>query len=70
MELSHAEKLKQAGIRKYGSLEAYQQSLVERGRKGGSAPKKAPSGFAADRDRAKEAGRKGLATRWGNGKER
>lgn len=67
---TRAEKLKQAGIRKFGSLEAYKQSLAERGRTGGSAPKKTPSGFAADKNRAKEAGRKGLATRWGNGKER
>lgn len=67
---TRAEKLKQAGIRKYGSEQAYKEALAERGRVGGSAPKKTPSGFAADRNRAKEAGKKGLATRWGNGKER
>jgi len=35
MELSRAEKLEQAGIKKYGSIEAYKKALAERGRKGG-----------------------------------
>ena len=34
-ELTHAEKLELAGIKKYGSLEVYRQSLKERGKKGG-----------------------------------
>ena len=34
-ELTHAQKLEQAGIKKYGSLEAYRQSLKDRGSKGG-----------------------------------
>lgn len=32
---TRAEKLKQAGIKKYGSLEAYKEALAERGKKGG-----------------------------------
>ena len=34
-ELTHAQKLEQAGIKKYGSLKLYRQSLKERGAKGG-----------------------------------
>lgn len=68
MKLSIAEKLEQAGIKKYGSLEAYKKSLAERGRKGGKSPKTSPAGFAADPSRAKEASKKGLEARWNNGK--
>lgn len=32
---TRAEKLQAAGIRKYGSLAAYKQSMAERGKKGG-----------------------------------
>ena len=34
-ELTHAQKLERAGIKKYGSLELYHQSLKDRGKKGG-----------------------------------
>lgn len=34
-QLTRAQKLEQAGIRKYGSLEAYKKALRERGSKGG-----------------------------------
>lgn len=33
----HAEKLKQAGIRKYGSEEAWRKAMADQGRKGGKA---------------------------------
>lgn len=33
----HAEKLKQAGIRRYGSEEAWRKAKAEQGRKGGKA---------------------------------
>ena len=35
MEQTRADKLREAGIKRYGSLDAYLQSLKNRGRKGG-----------------------------------
>ena len=65
MEMSRAEKLRQAGIKKFGSLEAYTESLRERGRKGGISPKSTPSGFAAmTPDKRRKAALKGLKSRW------
>lgn len=63
--MTHREKLRQAGIKKYGSLEAYTESLRERGRKGGSSPKSTPSGFAAmTPEERRKAALKGLRSRW------
>ena len=42
--------------------------LSQAGRKGGKSHKKTPSGFAANPERAREASLKGLAKRWGHGK--
>lgn len=52
-------KIKATLIAKLGE-EGYKRLVVERGRKGGSAPKTRPSGFAAmDKERRIELGRKG-----------
>ena len=44
---TRAEKLKQAGIERYGSEEAYKRELRLRGSKGGRVPRSVPTGFAA-----------------------
>ena len=65
--ISRSEKRLQTLIIQYGSEAAAKAAMSEWGRKGGKAPKTKPSGFAADRQRAVEAGKKGAANRWNNG---
>lgn len=66
---TRAEKLKQAGIRKYGSEQAYKEALAERGSRGGKVPRSTPTGFAAmSPDKLKEASRRGGLNRGKNNK--
>lgn len=52
-------------IAKYGSVEEVRKVYQEIGRKGGKV-KNPNKGFAANRDRAKEAAKKGLRERYGS----
>lgn len=68
MEMSRAEKLQQAGIKKYGSLEAYKKALAERGRIGGRASFEGKGFAGMTPEQRREAGRKGGLNR-GKSKE-
>jgi len=62
MELTRAEKIKKTGILRYGSEEAWRESLSKNGKKGGKA--QVAKGFSFNRELAKEAGRKGAMARF------
>lgn len=59
----HAEKLKQAGIRKYGSEEAWRKAKAEQGRKGGKAT--GDSKRRGDKEYYSMIGKKGSEVRHG-----
>ena len=61
--MNRAEKLKQAGIARYGSEEAWRKALAERGKNGGKA-----KGDSKRRstEHYSQAGKRGAAKRWGN----
>lgn len=54
MTLTHAEKIRQAGIRKYGSEESWIQAQKEFGSMGGK--KSVAKGFAKNKELASKAG--------------
>lgn len=60
-----AAKARQTKIDKFGSYEAYIEHYREIGRKGGKV-KSSSKGFAYDREKASEAGRKGGLATWRN----
>lgn len=66
MEQTRADKLREAGIRRYGSLDAYLQSLKDRGRKGGK-----KTGISKHRgaEHYKSMGKVGADARWGKEKK-
>ena len=65
--MTKEEKRKQTIINRYGSWEAYIETLRTAGSRGGKL-RKTPTGFALSKEHAKQAGKKGSAVRWGHGK--
>jgi len=63
MEKTHAEKIKEAGIRKFGSEEAWREAMRTYGAK---ADRTTPRGFQVMKDREKhsEISKRGAEARW------
>lgn len=62
MSKTHAEKLREAGIRKYGSEEAWRQAQREYG---AQADRSTPRGFELmSEEKKSEISKKGAAARW------
>lgn len=63
MEKTHAEKLKEAGIKRYGSEEAWREEFRKFGAK---ADRTTPRGFATmDEQKRSEISRRAAYARWG-----
>ena len=62
-ELTRAEKLLQAGIKRYGSLEGYKEELKQRGAKGGKTT--GDSKRRGGKEYYSSIGKKGSAVRYG-----